>query len=164
MSPLAIERPTLDDYDWIGPLRQLAFPNVKQDEEEIERWLATELGVIHSRRDPDAWCVVEYYELSDGMGSVILPGQKATHIKELIPQHHDPDWTKTNLVPLLRETLIEAGEKWPRALDDPTWAMLEPELARIWDEILGGKLEPTPRGTLRIVYVPTLRETIDILV
>lgn len=155
---------SLEDYDWVAPLRQLAFPNVKQDADEIERWLATEEGVIHSARDPDAWCVVEYYELSNGMGSVILPGQKATHIKELIPQHHDSGWTKTTLVPLLHETLTEVGVRWPEALDDPTWALLEPELARIWDEILGGKLEPTPRRTLAIVYVPTLRETIDILV
>ncbi len=155
---------TRDDHDWLGPLRQLAFPNVKQDADEIERWLATETGVIRSDREKRLWCVVEYYELSNGMGSVILPGQKATHIKELVPQHHDPDWTKTNLVPLLRETLIEAGERWPEALDDPTWAMLEPGLARIWNELLGGKLEPTPRGSLTIVYVPTLRETIGILV
>ena len=149
------------DNGWLLPLFQAAD---RQDWtlEEVEQKMKSDRGVMRIER-PRLFCSVEFYKLDWPIvtkdDAVVIPAGMATQVKDLLPQHNSQEWVDRTLAPLLTETLIEVGKRWPEALSKPIFAFMDTRTAEYWGRLFGTEL--TPNGSRTIIWVPTLQQTID---
>ena len=153
--------PAPADNSWLLPLFRAASRHDWTEEELADR-MAKERGVVRVER-PRLFCSIEFYELEDPIVTtndvVVIPAGMATQVKALLPQHNNQQWVDRTLAPLLTETLVAVGERWPEALAHPTWAWMDLSLANLWGNLFNDTV--TPHGSRAIMWLPTLQEAID---
>ena len=157
----SFDPPIPADNGWLLPVFQAAY-HQRWTEEDVERKMAADRGVMRVER-PRLFCSIEFYELEHPIIAkddvIVIPAGMATQVKDILPQHQSQEWVDRTLGPLVAETLIAAGERWPEALTHPSWGWMPNYLAPLWANLFNANL--TPHGSRTIAWVPTLQEAID---
>ena len=156
----SFDLPIPADNEWLLPVFQAAYQQ-RWTEEDVERKMR-EPSLVRVER-PRLYCAIEFYKLHRPIVTkddvVVIPAGMATQMKDILPQHRSQEWVDRTLGPLVAETLIAAGEKWPEALEHPLWGWMPNYLAPYWANLFNARL--TPHGTQTTAWVPTLQEAID---
>ncbi len=162
--PSSIRKPQESDLDWIAQSIRLAYKNAGGDwgEEAIAQKLAAEQGVTNADDKNHVYAVAEAYEIPHEVFGVV-PAGLSTHVKDLLPQHHNQEWIDGPILAALAPCLREVAKKTPEALDKHLWAFVAYDLAiPYWrNSIIKADVKRSRSGGNALAYVSTLRLAIE---